>query len=355
MNKIYSVLIVASLIFTAENVTAQTSTDDGFSQLIRSSPGDATRLVQNYAEPLFKGFGTGLNSGWNNTAKTLGLLHVDLRITASAAFVPQSDKGFDVRNIGLSNHITPDVTTPTTVAPTFGGDKSAALPVLDINNDAGVKVSSFTMPKAIISVIPAPNIQLTIGLIASTDFTLRTFPSVTISNDIGSIGMIGFGLKHNFTSGGLAKVIPFDLALAVNYNHINYSKSVSVQPSSGYSAASGSSTDFSNQRIDAGFSGVNVQAIISKRLLFFTPFFSASYQSSTSNLNVLGNYPVNSTNPLAPNTYVTISDPVHINETSLTGMRLDLGFQMNLAILRIYASGSVGKYPSVNGGIGFGF
>lgn len=211
------------------------------------------------------------------------------------------------------------------------------------------------MPKAITSVIPAPSLQLTIGLIASTDLTIRTIPTTTISNDIGSVGMFGFGLKHNFTGSGLAKVIPFDLALAFNYNHLNYSKPVSVQPSSGSTAASGSSSDFSNQRVDAGFSGINVQAIISKKLLFFTPFFSVGYQNSTTDLSVLGNYPVNSTNPLAPNTYVTIADPVHIKETSLTGMRLDAGFQLNLAIFRLYASGSVGKYPSVNGGIGFGF
>jgi len=351
MKKLYTVIICVAALAGMQKANAQS----GFDQLIKSSPADATKLIGAYAEPLFRGFGTGLNSGWNNTAKTKKLLHFDLRLTGSVAFVPTADQSFDVRAIGLSNHLTPDVTSPTTIAPTFGGDKSAALPIMDINNDAGTKISSFTMPKAILSVIPAPSIQLTVGLIASTDLTIRTIPTISLGSDVGSVGMFGFGVKHNFMGGGAAKVVPFDLALAFNYNRITYTKPLSVAPPSGNTPAPGSSTDFSNQHIDAAFSGINVQAIISKKLLFFTPFLSIGYQTASTNLSVLGNYPINSTNPLAPTTYVTVTDPVSISETSVTGMRADLGFQLDLAFFKIYASGSTGKYASINGGIGFGF
>jgi hypothetical protein len=351
MKKLYTIIMAAMLLAVVQQVNAQ----GGFDQLIKSSPADATKLVGAYAAPLFRGFGTGLNSGWNNTAKTKSLLHFDLRLTGSIAFVPTADQSFDVRAIGLSNHLTPDITSPTTVAPTFGGDKNAALPIMDINNDAGVKISSFTMPKAILSVIPAPSIQLTVGLIANTDLTIRTIPTISMGSDVGSVGMFGFGLKHNFMGSGAAKVVPFDLALAFNYNRISYSKPLTVTPPSGNTPAAGSSTDFSNQHIDAAFSGVNVQAIISKKLVFFTPFLSVGYQTASTNLSVLGNYPVNSTNPLAPTTYVTVTDPVSITETSVTGMRADLGFQLELGFFKVYASGSAGKYASVNGGIGFGF
>lgn len=88
MKKIYYLVIITISLITIQKANAQS----GFDQLIKSSPADATKLVQAYAEPLFKGFGTGLNSGWNNTAKTNSLFHVDLRLTASAAFVPASIK-----------------------------------------------------------------------------------------------------------------------------------------------------------------------------------------------------------------------------------------------------------------------
>ena len=43
------------------------------SKLLESSPDDSKLLIEAYLSPMFKGFGTGLNSGWNNTARTKSL------------------------------------------------------------------------------------------------------------------------------------------------------------------------------------------------------------------------------------------------------------------------------------------
>src|ERR1700761_4201691 len=112
MKKIFTLITLVILSTAVFKANAQSSSDDsGFDQLIKSSPGDATKLLQNFAEPLFKGFGIGLNSGWNNTAKTKKLLHFELRITANVAMVPTSDQTFDVTKIGLSSHLTLDQTS----------------------------------------------------------------------------------------------------------------------------------------------------------------------------------------------------------------------------------------------------
>jgi hypothetical protein len=359
MKKLYSLITLVILTAAAFKANAQTS-DDGFSQLIKSSPADVTKLFTAYGTPLFKGFGVGLNSGWNNTAKTKKFLHFDIRITAAVAQAPTADRTFDVTKIGLSSHLTPDASSPTNIAPTFAGDKNAAVPVMRINDDNGNKLSSFSLPKGIIQYIPAPNIQVTVGLVKNTDVTIRSTPTFKISSDAGSVGVFGFGVKHNiiqdFAKKGKEK--PFDLALSVNYNRIKYTKTLSVQPNTGAQPAPGqSAADFSTQHIDASFSGLNFQAIISKKLLFFTPFASVGYQTAKTNLSVLGNFPIQSTVPGQGTFYTTVSDPVHISETSISGMRGDFGFQMNLLILRIYASYSVsaGGYNSANAGIGLGF
>jgi hypothetical protein len=326
MRKLYKIFIAAALILLTFKVNAQNS---GFDQLIKSSPADASKLVQAYAEPLFKGFGEGLNSGWNNTAKTKKFLHFDL-------------------------HVTP-ANPSQIIAPTFGGAKVDG-PVMNINNDNGAKVGSFTMPKGQIGYIPAPNIQLTVGLFKNTDLTIRTTPTIKIGTDAGSVGMIGFGLKHDLIQDFAKKLPkPFDLAIAVNYNRLNYSNTLNVQPDAGTTAAPGQSSDFSNQRIDAHFTGFNVQAILSKKLLFFTPFVAVAYETATTDFGVLGNYPITSSNPTQPNMYVSFANLVSISETSVSGMRADVGFQLNLAIFRIYAAYSPGQYQSVNGGIGLGF
>jgi hypothetical protein len=314
-------------------------------------------LFRNYANPLFKGFGTGLNSGWNNTAATKKLLHFDLRITANAAFVPTMDKTFDVTKIGLSNRVRldPATTSNTNFAPTFGGEKDVKTPVMALYDNNNTKLGTFTMPEAVLSVIPAPNIQLTVGLIKNTDVTFRITPDIKLGDDAGKVGMFGVGFKHNIIK-DFTPASPFDLAIAVNYSRINYSKDLDVANEDGTSNAA------NNQRIDAKFSGVNVQAILSKKILFFTPFIAVAYQTAKTDFGVLGKYVVRSgggPDPNNPNqikyTHTTLTDPVRINENSIAGLRTDLGFQLNLAVFRIYASGSLGQYKSVNGGIGFGF
>jgi len=359
MKKLYSLITTVILLSVAIGTNAQSSSSSsggggGFSQLIQSSPADATKLLQNFAEPMFKGFGIGLNSGWNNTAKPKKFLHFDIRVTANVAQVPTSDQTFDVTKIGLSSHLTVDPTSTTHLAPTFGGSSSGATPIMDINDDNGKKLSSFNMPNGVIQYVPAPNVQFTIGIGVNTDITVRSTPTINIGSNSGSVSMTGFGIKHDiiqdFAKKGTTK--PFDLAIAVNYNRINYNVPLTVNPSTGTTAAPGSSSDFSNQHIQGTFSGTNVQAIISKRLLFFTPFLSIGYQTASTDFAALGNYPISSS---TAGLYTTVTDPVHITETSVSGFRTDIGLQLNLLILRIYASYSPGQYQSVNGGIGLGF
>jgi hypothetical protein len=359
MKKIYPLITAVILIMTVSLANAQNNnnnnSDNGnsFDQLIKSSPADATLLVRSFAEPLFKGFGIGLNSGWNNTAKTKKLLHFDLRISANVAQAPISAQSFDVTQIGLSSHLQVDPASPTNMAPTFAGDKSAATPLMDVRDNNGNTIGSFSMPNGVIKYIPAPNVQVTVGIIKNTDITIRTVPTVNIGgNSSGTVGMIGFGIKHDLIqdfAGGIGKkIIPFDLAVAVNYNRINYSKTINSQPDAN---TTGPQADFSNQQLKGDFSGTFVQAIISKKLLFFTPFLSVGYQNANTAFNVLGNYPVTT----SAGHYSVITDPVQINENSISGFRTDIGFQLTLGFFRIYASYSPGSYQSANAGIGFGF
>ncbi|GAC1300539.1 MAG: hypothetical protein NVSMB24_01360 [Mucilaginibacter sp.] len=315
-----------------------------------------TKLVQNYVDPLFKGFGTGLNNGWNNTAKAKKPLHFDLRISASAAFVPEMDKSFDVTKIGLSSHVTPK-DPALTIAPTIAGAKVAG-PTMNINDDNGKAINTFIMPQGQLPLIPAPNVQLQFGVFKNTDITVRTFPTINLNNGDGSINMIGFGIKHDIIQDFATKkkIIPFDLAIAVNYNKITYSRPLNVQPNSGSQPTPGNQpADFSTQKFDATVSALDFQAIISKKLHSFTPFFSLAYQTANSTANIRGNFPIESTAPGQSGYYVVVSNPVNITETSIDGIRADAGFQLDLGFFRFYASYSVGKYQSGNAGIGFGF
>ncbi len=119
------------------------------------------------------------------------------------------------------------------------------------------------------------------------------------------------------------------------------------------------SQDYSNQHLEGHFSGWNAQLILSKKLAIFTPFAAVGFLTSKTDVGLKGNFPfVTGVNAANMPVYTSYTDPITIGGTSssqVSGLRADVGFQLNLAILRIYASGSLAEYKSVNAGIGIGF
>lgn len=338
----------------------QIHAQDYISALVKSGPADATKLANAYLEPLFKGFGYGINSGWNNTAKTKSLLGFDLRVSASAVFIPSSDKTFDITKIGLSNNVRP-TDASRTIAPTIGGSDATA-PQISVYDNNNRNIGTFTLPSGVLSVIPAPQVQLTAGLVYHTEASLRYMPSVSFGSNVGSVSMIGFGLKHNilqdFVGKTVDKIIPVDLAVSAGFTQLKYHLPVNVQPDQGAQPKDGQqNTDFSNQRVNGTFNGFNAEVIVSKKILFFTPFASVGYLTSNTNVGLLGNFPIttgiNNIVQQQP-TYTTFTDPISIKERSVSSTKATLGFQLNLAFFRFYAAYTASQYQSVNAGIGFG-
>jgi len=354
MKKIYSLITITFL--TALTFSAKAQSDGGISDLFKGSPGDVNKLMNAYTTPLFKGFGNSLNGGWTNTAKTQHLLGFSVRISATASIIPAKDKTFDINSLGLAN-IKP--TDPNqTMAPTFGGDKNMSTGITYTDPNNSLAKYSTTLPKGVTQYVPAPQIQVTVGLIKHTDLTIRYIPTVKITDDVGKVGMIGFGLKHDIIQdfAPRGKDFPFDLAVAFGYTHLNYTKPLNVKPDN--NNVSGS-TDFSNQRLEGNFNGINASVIFSKKLLFFTPFVSVAYQKSTTDVSLKGNYPfVTGATITGQPTYTSYADPISItgSNAGLSGTRADVGFQLSLAFFKLYGSYGVSStsYNSFNAGIGFG-
>jgi len=353
MKKIYSLITITFL--TALTFSAKAQSDGGISDLFKGSPSDVNKLMNAYTTPLFKGFGNSLNGGWTNTAKTQHLLGFSVRISATASIIPAKDKTFDINSLGLAN-IKP--TDPNqTMAPTFGGDKNMSTGITYTDPNNSLAKYSTTLPKGVTQYVPAPQIQVTVGLIKHTDLTIRYIPTVKITDDVGKVGMIGFGLKHDIIQdfAPKGKDFPFDLAVAFGYTHLNYTKTLDVKPDN----ASAGSADYSDQRLEGNFNGFNASVILSKKLLFFTPFVSVGYQKSSTNVALKGNYPfVTGATITGDPIYTNYKDPISISGSNagLSGTRADVGFQLSLAFFKLYGSYGVSStsYNSFNAGIGFG-
>jgi len=331
-------LLALSVFLLPLNLLAQ----EDVGGLFKSGPADATKLIDAYMRPLFKGLGVGLNSGWHNTAKTKNFLRFDLRITGTAAFVPTKDRGYDVKTLNLQN-ISPVNTALSTGPTAFGDDKEGAR--MQIN---GAPASTqFNLPQgAGINFVPSPQVQLTVGLPKNIDISLRLLPSTKLGNDAGKIDMFGIGAKVEvipLIMGKKDKLVPFDLAVAFGLTRLNYNLPLNINNQAN-----------SNQELTIKINGFSADAIISKKILFFTPFVSVGFNSSNSNLKALGTYQFDSPTLLDPNRKETLTDPIAFKNSEINGLKAALGFQLNLAFLRIYASYTAAQYSYVNAGIGFG-
>lgn len=333
-----SSLILSAFLFT-NDLKAQ-----NYDGLFKSGPADATKIANAYFTPLFKGLGVGLNSGWNTSAKTKSTLRFDIRFTATAAFVPTSEQSYDVKALGLENirPADPNVSTGPTF---FGNDQNGSQ--MRIYNNGTPTNQTFNLPAGIgIHTVPSPTIQATVGLPKNIDVTVRYIPTVNFGKDFGQIGMIGFGVKTELLPlllGKTEKLVPFDLALAASYSTFNYKRDLDF-----------GNQNSSNKYLDGTFKGFNIEAIISKKILFFTPFASVGYHTSNSHLKAIGAYEFDTPTLTNPNAKTTFVDPINIKQTDINGMKATAGFQLNLAFFRVYASYTAAKYSFANAGIGFG-
>jgi len=147
--------IVLTMLFSALCIQGCAQSD--INELFKSSQSDAQKLIHAYMNPFFKGMGTGLNSGWNNTAATKKLGRFELRFGLTGAMIPEKDKMFDVTKLGLSSNIEP--TNPALVlSPTIGGTETPG-PSMNLKSGGNV-VGTFIMPQgAKLPFVPAPQLK----------------------------------------------------------------------------------------------------------------------------------------------------------------------------------------------------
>lgn len=332
-----------TLLFSAFLLPATSMAQDEIGAAFKGAPADASKLTQAYLKPIFTGLGTAINSGWYTSAKAKNTLRFDLRFTATAAIVPNSDKSFDVRSLGLTSMAPATGANP--ISPTFSGEDKQGTK-MHLNGDP-TTTNDFNLPNGVnIGYIPAPQLQLTVGIPQNIDISLRYIPKVDLK-DYGQIDMFGAGAKIEVLPlilGKAKKVVPIDVAVALGFTQLNYDLPLSV-----------GSNPNPNQHLTTKIKGMSADAIVSKTIAVFTPFASVGYQKSESSLKALGTYefqvPVS---PATPSGRQTYNDPFAFSQTDVSGMRASLGFQLQLAFFRIYASYTQAKYAYVNGGIGFG-
>ena len=299
-------------------------------QLLVGSLKDANTISNAYLEPFGKGFGAALNSGWYNTAKPHKVFGFDLTFTMATALPPSSAKTFDVSKLTLDYW---KLQTPSNnMAPTVAGSKVDG-PIL-VPKDILIP-GSLTLPQgADLKFIPAPIIQLGIGLPFNTELDLRILPTIKIP-DVGQFSLWGFGIKNEFKEFIPAiKALPFNVSGFFGYTKFK---------SSFDAKQSGSPSD--NQKLNFDASGYTARVLISKSIPVITVYAGVGYSKSTTDVALKGDFNLDG---------LIVPDPIKLDFIN-SGMNANIGLRLKLAVIAFHFDYTVGKYKLYNAGVGINF
>lgn len=293
---------------------------------LESGETNATLLTRAYLSPLPTGLGAGTNSGWTTKAKPTKTLGFSLQLRAAVAQVPSGGKTFDASTLGLQN-----VTVTGQSSSTISGSGDNGQTISDQGGNFSFQVPGGTN----FSYVPVAMIQGNVGLIKSTDLTIRYIPETNLE-DYGSISVVGAGIKHGLNQwipGG--KLLPVDLSIMAAFSKTDLNGDLNFNANA--------TTD---QVVESSTNTFVVNALVGKTLPFISVYGGLGYQKATFELDILGNYDIGGGQ--------TLQDPVSYSQDSDAGIHALAGFQFKMGPIRIYAEATAAEYFTANAGIGIG-
>lgn len=348
------ILSLITIFALAKNTNAQS----GFEQALLGTSEDAGKLVGAYFAPGVEGFINGMNSGWYHTAKVHKTLGFDITIGASAAFIGKEKETFNIVNaLGANSSITSSATTASTFA---GPNTPTAFTVtqrLEVPGGYGTQevTASFEMPGGItedlpVKAMPAPSVQIGIGLPFKLDAMVRFFPKTGLGDDGGKISMFGIGLKKEITNwfGPMDKT-PLHVSLLAAYTKLNINYELGNRTISALQVQNGAA--------EFALSAFTVQAIASLNFPFINFYGGLGYNSGNADLTMTGKYTGTYTYANPGGTPVTFTQDLTAPSLSFdsSGFRSTLGMRISLGFFKIFGSYTFQEYNTANLGIALSF
>jgi hypothetical protein len=322
---------------------------------------DASTILQEYLKPYANSFGADLSSGWYNTAKVHKLGGFDITFSINASIVPAADKSFDITKIGLKGTYN---VTGSGITPTVAG-KNDPGPQVELRDQTNAyTLTKFTMPKGTgVGILPAPMLQLGIGLVKETEVVIRWVPTMNFGSS--SLGLWGIGLKHSIKQWipGIKMAPFFNLSFFGGYTSFKSNVDLSLTPAfyNGLSPAPQDNTVKSkngdNQNLEMKVKSFTMNIVASFDLPVVTLYGGVGFCSTTTSLALNGYYPV----PALSGTNVVISDsktdPFMNIKFSGNGTkpRLNAGIKFKMAIITLHFDYTLAKYSVATAGLGISF
>lgn len=348
-------------------------------KVLSTGTDDAEKIFEAYLSPYANGMGAGLSAGWYNTAKAHKLGGFDLTVSFNLAIIPTSAKSYNAEDINLGDPDDPDLTVVIEPgsSPTAAGSKDPGQQVTYYQNILGTDVpfTQFNLPQGTgFGYTPAPVVQLGVGLVKETDLQFRYSPDLEWGNG-SKMGLWGVGLKHSIKQWipALNKIPVFDLSLQGGYTKLNMTTDLDFQPSAYEDMGIIQPGDiimespgyYDNQELLLDISNITANIIFSGDFKVICLYGGVGISSSTSNLQLNGNYPFPEFVDPLTSTQIRIdettalSDPIDISikstDGSATKPRFNAGFRLKFAVVTINFDYTYANYSIASAGLGVSF
>lgn len=317
---------------------------------------DASKLTENYIRPAMNGLMYSMNGGWYTTAKTHKKFGFDLTINANLSFVPTKDEVFqfipgDYQFASLPNG---ESTLPTVMS-SNNVDTTVDIRVPFEGNT--FKVTSFEMPGGItedlpINAVPAPMVQLGLGLPSKTDLKIRYVPTLNFDDTVEA-GLIGIGVQHDLMQyfGPLEK-LPLNVSILAAFTNMNVSYNIDDEDASDNIAITNGAAEFK-------MNTWTVQALGSLDFKIITLYAGIGYNNGESSIKVKGDYQLtydveDSDGNQVGTVEESVTNPINLNFNA-NGIRSTLGARLNLGFFKIFGDYTIQEYNTLTAGIAFSF
>ncbi|WP_419214037.1 DUF6588 family protein [Maribacter sp. X9] len=332
-----------TLIFIGGSLTATAQVD--FNNVLAAGLEDAEKFTTDYLSPLSESVVYNMGTGWYNTAdaKPLGGFEISIIGNISGFKNKQDKKAFvldpnDYQNIDFVEN--PGVAREVSTAL---GDING-IEVFVESQAGGVTVrETFELPSGLsgegVDFVPSGYVQASVGLIKGTELKARFLPKMNFED--ASVGLIGFGIQHDF-----AKLLPADKVLPVAISAVIGYTNVSGD----YDFTNAKLIEGKNQRIEASINTWVFSGVVSTKLPVINFYGGLGYVTGKSTTDVLGEYRVTK-GPFRSETY---TDPFSITK-KVNGVTGTIGTKLKLGFFRLNAEYNLGEFNTATVGVNFGF
>lgn len=323
-----------------------TKAQEGFEAILLADAADSKKLMQAYFAPGMEGFINAMNNGWYHTAKVHKPFGFDLAIGLSGASIPTEKELFNISALGLTS-----ISSSSTTASTFAGPSATTQMTVNTTVQGQAVSATFASPGGVLEdlpakAVPAPIVQLSVGLPWKMEGLLRMVPKTNIGDDDGSIKMLGLGLKKEITSWfGPMEKTPLHVSLLAAYTTMDVNYGIADQ-NSGEIQVQNALTEFS-------LKAFTMQAIASLNFPIINLYGGIGYNSGSSSFAMSGTYTgVYDTGFPAPNNTITqsLTPPSDLDFDS-SGFTTTLGARLSLGFFKIFGSYAFQEYNTFSAGV----